>query len=169
MRIGIIADTHDRVPAVAELLRKFSEAGVTFVLHAGDYCSPFALAPFRDSSIAMAGVFGNNDGDHEGIKAFAATSMGSELYDAPHSVELEGERILLVHELNDAAVRSIASHAIVVHAGTHQYEVKAQGDALLVNPGESCGWLYGVPTAAILDLETKHVERLELTGPEWRV
>ena len=97
MRVGVMADSHDRIPAVEELLRRMSAAGVGLVLHAGDYCSPFALNPFRDLNMALAGVFGNNDGDREGIKAIAAVGVGGELYDSPHSVELEGKRLLIVH------------------------------------------------------------------------
>jgi predicted phosphodiesterase len=37
-----------------------------------------------------------------------------------------------------------------------------------VNPGEGCGWLHGAPSAAILDLDTKEVEFLKLSGPEWK-
>ncbi len=169
MRVGVLADTHDRVPAVAELLRRLAAAGVTLVLHAGDYCSPFSLGPFRDLNVALAGVFGHNDGDREGLKAFAATGVGGELYEAPHSVKIDGQRVLLVHELSEAAARSVDAHAIVVHGGTHRREARTHGDTLLINPGEACGWLSGVPSAAIVDLESKAVEFLELTGPEWRV
>ena len=66
MRVGVMADSHDRLPAVAELLRSMAAGGVGFVLHAGDYCSPFALESVRDLNMALAGVFGNNDGDREG-------------------------------------------------------------------------------------------------------
>ena len=45
MRVGVMADSHDRVPAIAALLRRMAEGGVGLVLHAGDYCSPFSLAP----------------------------------------------------------------------------------------------------------------------------
>jgi hypothetical protein len=38
MRVGVMADSHDRIPAVEELLRRMSAAGVGLVLHAGDYC-----------------------------------------------------------------------------------------------------------------------------------
>ncbi len=169
MRVGLIADTHDRVPAVAELLRRMAAADVGLVLHAGDYCSPFALAPFRDLNLALAGVFGHNDGDREGIKAYAAGgAVGGELYESPHSVELDGRRVLIVHELSEVAVRSIEHHAVVVHGYTHRREVRTRGDALIVNPGEACGWLHGTPMAAVLDLETMRVEAIELTGPEWQ-
>lgn len=169
MRVGVMADSHDRVPAVAELLRRMSEAGVGLVLHAGDYCSPFSLAPFRDLNVALAGVFGNNDGDREGLKAFAASGLGGELYESPHSVELDGKRVLIVHELTDSAARSIESHAVVIYGATHQRSVKTQGEALVVNPGEACGWLYGVPSAVIVDLDSREVEAIELTDPQWRV
>ena len=84
-------------------------------------------------------------------------------------MELEGHRVLLVHELGEAATRSIEAHAVVVHGSTHRREAKRHGEALVVNPGEACGWLTGIPTAAIVDLDTRHVEFVELTGPEWRV
>lgn len=168
MRVGVMADSHDRLPAIEELLVRMAAAGVGFVLHAGDYCSPFALVPFRDLNMAFAGVFGNNDGDREGIKAIAAMGVGGELYESPHSVELDGRRILIVHELSEAAVRSVENHAVVVHGYTHRREVRTQGDALILNPGESCGWLHGTPTAAVLDLDTMGVEFIELTGAGWQ-
>ena len=66
MLIGLMADSHDRVPAIRELLERLTERGAGMVLHAGDYCSPFSLAPFLELSIPFAGVFGRNDGDREG-------------------------------------------------------------------------------------------------------
>ncbi|MND09260.1 phosphodiesterase [compost metagenome] len=59
------------------------------------------------------------------------------------------------------------AHAVVIHGHTHLQEMKTRGDTLIVNPGEACGWLNGSPTAAVLDLDTKHVEFIKLTGPEW--
>ena len=56
----------------------------------------------------------------------------------------------------------------MIHGHTHQQEMKTRGDALILNPGEACGWLTGSPTAAILDLDTKRVEVLKLTEPEWK-
>ncbi len=158
----MLADTHDRVPAIAELTRRFQESAVGMVLHAGDYCSPFALRPFLDASIALAGVFGRNDGDREGLRAEASRGMGTELYESPHSVEVNGARILLVYDLGEVSERSIAEHAIVIHGFTHQRQLRTVGDTLLLNPGEACGWLYGTPSAAILDLETKAVEIVTL-------
>jgi len=168
MRVGLLADTHDRVPAVAALVRLMQEGGVGLILHAGDYCAPFSLGPVRDAQLPLAGVFGRNDGDREGLRAFAGRGVGSELYESPHSVELDGRRILLVHELGEVNPRSVEAHEFVIHGCTHRTEVAERGSALLVNPGEACGWLHGVPTGAILDLATRQVELLRLEGPEWR-
>jgi putative phosphoesterase len=169
MRVGLLADTHDRLPAIGELVRRMSEAGVGLVLHAGDYCSPFALDPFFLNNVALAGVFGRNDGDHQGLRAHAQRGVGTELYESPHSVEVSGVRILIVHDLGDVLPRSIDEHGVVVHGCSHRYEVSRRGGTLLVNPGEACGWLYGPPTGAILDTETRQVETLVLEGDEWRV
>lgn len=170
MRIGLLSDTHDRVPAVRALLEQMIAGGVSLVMHAGDYCSPFVLQPFHDLSLPLLGVFGRNDGDRDGLVAAARTGFGAaELYESPHSFDIGGKSILLVHDLVDVNQRSIDGHEIIVHGFTHVPEMKARGESLLVNPGEGCGWLHGAPTGAILDLETKAVEFLKLTGAEWKV
>ena len=170
MVIGLMADSHDRVPAIRELLERMTERGVGMLLHAGDYCSPFSLQPFLEQSIPFAGVWGRNDGDREGLKAFAAKGVGIEMWESPHSLEVGGRRILLVHDLGEVAERSLESHEIIVHGFTHKQEVRElQGGATIVNPGEACGWLHGTPAAAILDLETKQVEFISLTEPAWKV
>jgi putative phosphoesterase len=169
MRVGLMADSHDRVPAIDALLKEMVGRDVNFVLHAGDYCSPFSLKPFHDQSVAMAGVFGRNDGDQEGIRAFAEQGMGQELFESPHSIAFGEHKVLIVHDIGDVVERSILAHAFVIHGHTHLQEMKTRGNTLIVNPGEACGWLYGAPSAAILDLDTKHVEFIKLDGAEWKL
>jgi putative phosphoesterase len=168
MRVGLMADSHDRLPAIAELVTRLQAEGVGFILHAGDFCSPFSLQPFIDAHMAVAGVFGRNDGDTEGLRAKAAQAMGIELYESPHSVSVGDRRILLVHDLGEVNERSIEDHAIVIFGCTHQRDEERRGDVLLINPGEACGWLYGVPSAAILDLESPQVEWIKLEDPKWK-
>ena len=163
-KIGLLADTHDRLPVIAELVRRLQSGGAGLILHAGDYCAPFALAPILEANVPMAGVFGRNDGDREGLRAAVARGMGTELYESPHSMEVGGTHILLVHDLGEVNARSIEGHAVIVTGCSHAKDVRARGDSLIVNPGEACGWLHGLPTAALLDLETKEVEFVELAG-----
>ena len=167
MRVGLLADTHDRVPAIAELVRLMQAGGVDMVFHAGDFCSPFSLKPIEDVHLSMAGVFGRNDGDPQGLVSRAQSAIGAELFESPHSFEIGGRRILLVHDIGDVTKRSITGHEIVVHGSTHQQEMKTRGETLIVNPGEACGWLHGTPSSAILDLTTLEVEFIAL-GQEWR-
>ena len=168
MRIGLISDTHDRLPAIAELLKRMQAGGVGMVLHCGDYCAPFSLAPFHDVQMTLMGVFGRNDGDTQGLRAFAAQGIGTELFESPHSFDISGNQVLVVHDLVDVSPSSIERHGIVVHGHTHQPEMKTRGDTLLVNPGEACGWLHGTPLAAVLDLEARRVEFLTLSDGRWR-
>ena len=83
MLIGLLSDTHDRLPAIDGLVREMIARGVGMVLHAGDFCAPFALRPILEHNVTMAGVFGRNDGDHEGLKAYAASGLGIELFEQP--------------------------------------------------------------------------------------
>lgn len=162
MLVGLLSDTHDRLPAIRALLEYMQERGVGMVLHAGDFCAPFALKPFIELNMPMVGVFGRNDGDHEGIRAYAQQGMGIELFESPHSFELGGQRILLVHDLVDAGQRSVEAHGVVVHGFSHREEMMIRGETLIVNPGEGCGWLHGEPSGAILDLDTKDVHFFKL-------
>jgi putative phosphoesterase len=168
MKIGLMADSHDRLPAIVELLRQMREAGATMVLHAGDFISPLSLKPFEDVHMTLQGVFGRNDGDPQGLLARAGAGLGLEIFESPHSFDIAGQQILLVHDIADVAKRSVTNHSVVVHGFTHQQSLKETGDALVVNPGEACGWLHGTPQAAILDLEARKVEFLSLTGEQWK-
>jgi uncharacterized protein len=168
MRVGLMSDSHDRVPAIAEFVKQFQAAGIGMILHAGDYCAPFALDPIEFAHVSLAGVFGKNDADPPGLRARALKAIGLELFESPHSLEIGGRRVLLVHDLADMTERSIESHEIVVHGHLHRQEMKTRGETLIVNPGESCGWVNGTPSAAILDLDSRQVEFLTLSGKQWR-
>jgi putative phosphoesterase len=140
-----------------------TKGGASIIMHAGDYCAPFSLTAFQEANIPLLGVFGRNDGDPEGLSAFAsAQGVGMELYESPHSFEVGGQQILLVHDIGEVNQRSIEQHAFVIHGHTHQVEIETRGKTLLVNPGEACGWLHGTCTGALLDLETKNVEIIKL-------
>jgi putative phosphoesterase len=168
VKIGLVSDSHDRVPALRALVERMIAEGVAVILHAGDWCSPFTLRALSDLQVPLLGVFGRNDGDPEGLRGAAQACIGAELYESPHSFSLGGQQLLVVHDINDVHERSLAQHAVVVHGFTHIAEMKTRGDTLIINPGEACGWVHGEPSAAILDLQTRAVEFLKLTGPEWK-
>jgi len=162
VRIGVVADTHDRVPAIADLLQRFADKGVSMVMHAGDFCSPFSLAPFHQRGTALLGVFGRNDGDRETLAAYAARGMGTEIYESPHSFDVGGKRILLVHEIVEVSPRSIEAHDFVIHGSSHLQSEKKVGSTIVINPGEACGWIHGKCTAMILNTDSGEVENITL-------
>lgn len=162
MLIGVMADTHDRLPAIQDLLGKLAEKGVNMVMHAGDYCSPFSLAPFKDAGIPLLGVYGRNDGDHQTLEATASQGFGAEIYESPHSFELGGKKILLVHEIAEITKRSIAAHDVVLHGYSHKIDQSSRGKTLILNSGEACGWLTGTCSAATVDLDTGEVQIITL-------
>ncbi len=68
MIVGIIADTHDRLPLLDKAVKRLNEEKVELVLHAGDYVAPFVVPHFKPLKARLIGVFGNNDGDKELLK-----------------------------------------------------------------------------------------------------
>ena len=160
MLIGIISDSHDHLGNVRRALALFRERGVEIVLHAGDFVSPFVSEPFREAGMRLIGVFGNNDGDKLYLRE-RFSGIG-ELHFGPHEFELEGRKILLMHEPRalDALVAS-GRYDLIVYGHTHRAEIR-EGRPLVINPGELGGWLTGQPSAACVDLATLRGELLRL-------
>ena len=44
--LGIISDSHDNLPKIDAAVAKLNASRVDLVLHAGDYCAPFAALRF---------------------------------------------------------------------------------------------------------------------------
>jgi uncharacterized protein len=167
MKVGLMANSHDRLPAIDAFVATLASRGISLVLHAGDFVAPWSLGPFRERGMALLGVFGHNDGDPSGLMAFAQQGVGMELYESPHVFDVAGRKLLLVHDLQDLPDRAWDEYEIIVHGTIHTSEVRTEGKVTVICPGEACGWLTGTPTCAILDLETREVEFVTLTGPEW--
>ncbi|MGK7345332.1 MAG: metallophosphoesterase [Candidatus Nitrospinota bacterium M3_3B_026] len=158
MRLGIISDTHDRVPAIEAAVEMFNETGVEAVLHLGDFVAPFALLPFRDLKAPFYAVYGNNDGEKAGLEKIFEDN-GWSLRDRPWILELKGKRIAMLHEPGplDRFTRE-GGMDLIAFGHTHEPLAERRGGALVVNPGEGCGWLYGAPTAAVADLASGECE-----------
>jgi len=168
MRVGLLADTHDHLPAVRALVAQLAERGAEMLLHAGDFCSPFILETLHEAGLPIVGVFGRNDGDRDGLVAAASRGLATELFVGPHAVVLGGTRLMLVHDLGEAPARSLEAQDVVVFGCQHRQESTTRGGALLVCPGEACGWVYGTPGAALLDLDSRNVEFITLDPVEPR-
>lgn len=160
MLIGVVADTHDNLPMVHRATTALRERGVRLLVHAGDFISPFALKLLLKPGLPLVGVFGNNDGEKEGLKKISA-----DVFEGPHRFEIAGKRIVVAHEpaVLEDAIEEADDLAVCGH--THQASI-SHGTPLAVNPGEVCGWLSGLATVAVVDLESMSARIIELGEQE---
>ena len=163
MRIGVLADTHDRMDTLRNALDQFEARGVEVVLHAGDYVAPFVSRACTGRPFSLWGVFGNNDGERVGlVKALGA--VGAEIVGSWGEIELAGRKILVMHEPRELdAIAASGRFDLIVYGHTHEWDLR-EGKTTVLNPGEACGWLEGEATAAVVDLETMRVEKLVLSA-----
>jgi len=153
VRFGIISDSHDRVPMIERAVEIFNSENLDAVLHCGDFVSPFSLTPLTALEPPMYAVYGNNDGEKAGImKMFNDNNW--DLSDRPRSCSIGDVSIAMLHEPDN--LRSFTDdggYDLVVFGHTHQTFLEKRNDAMVVNPGEACGWVKGNATVAIVDLE----------------
>jgi len=159
MLIGIMSDTHDNLVPTRKAIELFNNRRVEFVIHAGDYTSPFTLKLFKDLKCKFAGIFGNNDGD----KLLLQERAEGNIHNQPYIFTLSGKKIVVMHEHQVADALADSGHFdLVVYGHTHKADVRKIKNTLLVNPGEVSTWLYGKSTVAIVDLSKMEAEIVEL-------
>jgi len=160
MLIGVMADSHDNVPKLEAAVSLFKQRQVQHVLHAGDFVAPFAIDPLRGLDCPVLSVFGNNDGERLGLAA-RIREIG-EVHAYLATATLDDRRIAVVHypELAEPLAES-GAYDLVVYGHTHRVDQR-QDHGLLLNPGETGGWLTGCSTVAVVDLTTFRVRIHEL-------
>lgn len=154
--VGVIADTHDRLPLLEKAVRRLNDERVELVLHAGDYISAFAVQRLKPLKAHLIGIFGNNDGDKESLKKRFA-ELDAEIRGRFAEVVIGGLKIAMLHGEEEELLRSLVntgSYDVVVHGHTHEAKTYRKGKTLVVNPGEVCGYLTEKSTIAILNTET---------------
>ena len=164
MIVGIIADTHDRLPLLDKAVKRLNEEKVELVLHAGDYVAPFVVPHFKQLKANLIGVFGNNDGDQELLKK-RFTELGVKIRGKFAEVKVEGLKIAVLHGDEVELLRSlidVESHDVIVHGHTHEAKTYRKGKTLVINPGEVCGYLSEKSTMAILNTQTLEVKMIQL-------
>ena len=164
MIVGIMADTHDRLPLVDKAVKVLNEQNVELVLHAGDYIAPFVIPRFKPLKATFIGVFGNNDGDKNLLKR-KFEEINAEIHGNFAEVAVDGLKIALLHGSEEELLQSlinVESHDIIIHGHTHEAKTYRKGRTLIINPGEVCGYLTEKSTIALLNSQTKEVKIIEL-------
>ena len=144
MKIGVISDTHGllRPEALAAL------QGCERIIHAGDIGKPEILQQL--AAIAPLHVVrGNND-----LAAPWAEHIADHL-----RFDIEGWKILLVHDIADVPVLLDASTRVVITGHSHKPCIEWRGERLFVNPGSAGPRRFKLPvTLAVVEVEKGGIE-----------
>ncbi len=159
MKVGVISDTHDRLPTFRRAISLFERLKLAAVFHAGDYIAPFAAQLIHADRLAapLHCVYGNNDGEREGLKALLPG-----IQDGPLRIELGGRKIVMHHFIDWLKPDDMKGADVVITGHTHQVVNEMSNSTLVLNPGECCGWVSDRCTVAILDLEGLSAEIVEV-------
>jgi putative phosphoesterase len=148
--IGIMSDSHDNLNAIRSALEVFNQAEVKMVIHAGDLISPFTAMEFEKLHAPLEAIFGNNDGERQGLKSAYEKLCILEDF---KELKINGRKIAVIHGTNQALVDALqksGNYDMVIRGHTHQMNV-TEGKTIVVNPGETCGYLSGQKTIILLD------------------
>lgn len=132
MRIGLISDTHGLLRPEALAFLRGSDA----IVHGGDIGPPAILDALR-AIAPLTVVRGNND-----------TAAWAQSLPEACTVEFDGRRVHVLHNLKDLAVHPAADGvAVVVTGHTHKPLVRRVGGVVYVNPGSAGPRRFSLPVA----------------------
>lgn len=167
MKIGILSDTHDRLPTFRRALQLFARLQVDAVFHAGDLVAPFAAKLLMaEADVLPAALFpgrvhviyGNNDGERDGLQKILP-----QIVDGPLRVTLDtpgcgtGQTtIAMAHFIEWFKPADLVGANVVISGHNHTPAIETRQisdrEVLFINPGECCGWVNGRCTVALLNL-----------------
>lgn len=160
MKIGLISDTHNNLPATIRAARLLLDHGVEAVLHCGDIGQPRILEElytrFYDKGITLYFVFGNCD---FGVPAVLDYPELDGLHPCGRFGELElgGKRIGFMHGDDDRTFARQAESGCfdyLISGHTHVPHDQMLGATRLLNPGSAARSRRGPESCAVLDLES---------------
>jgi putative phosphoesterase len=159
--IGIMSDSHDNIDAIKKAVTLFNNKCVDVVIHAGDLISPFTASEFQKLDPEFVAVYGNNDGEREGLKSAYKDLCVLEDF---KEISIEGWKFSIIHGTNPAIVDSLrrsGKYDVVVRGHTHKLEI-LNADTMLINPGEVCGYVSNKQTVLLLDTDDLSIEIIYL-------
>ncbi len=172
MLIGLMADTHDRLPLIKKAIDVLNEYEVELVLHAGDYVAPFVIPYLARLNAKVIGVFGNCDGDHFLLLKRATETKGHiELRGRFAEIMCSGLRIALLHGDDEELLNSLIScqgYDLIVHGHLHRPLIRTAERTLIICPGEVCGYLYGRSTVGLFNTDDMKVNIIDVMEEEKR-
>lgn len=166
MLIGIISDTHENMPVIDKAVEIFNQRQVKLVFHAGDIISPITFSHFSKLTCPLYLVYGNNDGEKKMLKE--KYSQIGLIQEPPLEYEIEEDnkkiKFIIFHSPPDNLEQLALSgkYDYIIYGHTHKKDIRTLGKTIIINPGESGGWLFNEKNIVILNTETKEVEVVKL-------
>ncbi len=162
MKIGLLSDTHNHVPAARRALDLLVARGAGHLVHCGDAGEEvvnLVAAVCQAHGLRAHIAIGNCDRAHLEDLPFQPRPAGLERGEAPEFV-LTGKRCLVLHGDNawrlDQATGS-GKFDYIFTGHTHAPADRRQGRTRLLNPGSAGRPRQGPPTVALLELESGEV------------
>lgn len=162
MKIGLLSDTHNHVPAARRALDLLVARGASHLVHCGDagedvvdLLSAVCLAHGLRAHVAI----GNCDRAQLEDRPFQPSPAGLDRGEAPEFI-LAGKRCLVLHGDNAWRLeQAVASDTFdfIFTGHTHAPADRRQGQTRLLNPGSAVRPRQGPPTVAVLELESGEV------------
>jgi len=153
MKLGIMSDSHEHLQNIAKAISIFNAEKVDLIFHCGDIISPITAAEFKKSAAPIIFVYGNNDGEKLFLKK-KFEECGFIINRPPIEIEKAGKKILLMHEPDnlEALIKS-EYFDLILYGHTHNIDLR-NGKTVVINPGETCGYLTARATIVLLDTKT---------------
>ncbi|RFA93529.1 metallophosphoesterase [Pyrobaculum aerophilum] len=168
MLLVAVSDSHDNIAAIKKLGDAVRSRGVSLVIHAGDWVSPFTARFLREAvgeGVRVVGVWGNNEGERPYFLE-VAKKFNVEIAGDAAELEVAGRKIAVYHGTSPVLLKALAEsglYDIVIYGHTHQAVIEKRERTLVVNPGELCGCLTGRSSYALINVEKLEVDLIYLT------
>ncbi len=162
MIVGILSDSHDRLPALAAGVKTLLANGAMFLIHCGDVGSPAALQILAQAPAAF--VFGKTDYDRQSL-IDEAKNLNLQCLGTGGELTFAEQKIFVTHGDNGALVQRVIteqSHDYLLVGHTHVALDQRDGRVRIINPGA----LHRTArkTVALLNLEADRLTYLQVTA-----
>lgn len=161
MKIGVVSDTHECVPAIQWAVTLFNDTKIDLFIHLGDIISPIMAAHFSPLTMERVFLYGNNDGEKVWLK-----EKLKDVYTPPYFVTKKGVSLYCTHVAPAKWDTIIAEYGpdFILFGHTHQQYFEKIADTVIFNPGEACGLLFGLYQAAVITTDTRSITVKDMNG-----
>ncbi|HUB23814.1 MAG TPA: metallophosphoesterase family protein [Tepidisphaeraceae bacterium] len=166
MIVGILSDTHGRIPGTSAALAALRQAGAEYYIHCGDV----GAEPILDlmAGLPLVFVWGNTDYDQEELSRYAR-KIGLDCRGELADLELDGRRIAVTHGDRTDILRQIVTgrkHEFILHGHTHVARDQVLSGIRYINPGAV--HRSPRPSVAVLDTQSQAVRFIPITTSDGR-